>query len=122
MRRNLSDEARAAMSAGAKARMADPVARAKLAAANRGENNPMFGRKHSEEALARIRTYTHSPEARAKMSAARKGCKASPETRAKLSAVLKGKKRSAETRARMSAAIKASWARRKKERENDGAE
>lgn len=114
MKRKLSKEARAAMSAGARARMADPVARAKLAEANRGERNPMFGRKHSEEWLAKLRGRVFSEETRAKISAGRKGHKMSDEARAKLSAALTGHKRSAETRARMSAAMKASWARRKK--------
>ena len=55
----------------------------------------------------------HSPETRAKMSAAHKGKKnhnygktLSPETRAKISAATKGKTRSPETRAKMSAALK----------------
>jgi plasmid stability protein len=55
----------------------------------------------------------HSPETKAKMSAAHKGKKnhnygktLSPETRAKISAATKGKTRSPETRAKMSAALK----------------
>lgn len=45
----------------------------------------------------------HSPETRAKMSAARMGWNPSPETRAKIAAAQRGRKLSPETRARMSA-------------------
>src|ERR1039458_2219048 len=53
--------------------------------------------------------YERTPEIRAKMSAAKKGRKASPETRAMMSAAKKGKKlppRSPEVRTNMSAAQK----------------
>jgi hypothetical protein len=49
---------------------------------------------------------TLSEEARAKISAANKGRKATPEARAKISAAHKGKKRTAEHRAKISAAQK----------------
>jgi hypothetical protein len=56
--------------------------------------------------------FKHSPETRAKLSAAQKGKTHSPEARAKISAASKGRRhkgypRSPETRARMSAAAKA---------------
>ena len=49
----------------------------------------------------------HTPEARAKMSAARKGKPLSAAHRAALSAAHKGKEHSPETRARIAAALKA---------------
>lgn len=68
----------------------------------------------------------HTPEARAKMSAAQKAIgnippnhkgkkrgPRSPETKAKLSAANKGKHPSEETLAKMSAAQKARWAKKK---------
>jgi len=48
--------------------------------------------------------HKHTPEMRAKMSAARRGHRYTPETRARLSAALKGHVVSPETRAKMSAA------------------
>ena len=48
MKRKLTATARAKMSAAATAQMADTTARTRLSEANRGENNPMFGRKLSE--------------------------------------------------------------------------
>ena len=48
--------------------------------------------------------HAHSPEARAKTSAALKGRKHSPETRAKTSAAMKGRKLSPEHRAKVGAA------------------
>lgn len=113
MIRKLTAEARAKMSAAAKAQMADPAARTRLSAANRGENNPMFGRHHTPEAKARIGSHVHSTEAREKMAAANRGRPLSDATKAKLSAALTGQKRSDEQRARMSAAIKAAWAKRR---------
>ena len=56
-----------------------------------GENNPMYGK-------------THSPEARAKISEARKVENLSEETRAKMSDAQKGKTLSAETRSKISEA------------------
>ena len=47
-----------------------------------------------------------SPETRAKLAAAQRGCTPSPETRAKLAAAHKGRTYSPEARARMSAARK----------------
>ena len=64
-----------------------------ISASKRGSKNPMWGK-------------THTAEARAKMSAAKKGRKRPPfsdETRAKLSAAKKGRKCSPEMRAKMSA-------------------
>lgn len=113
MTRRLTDEARAKMSAAAKAQMADPTARTRLSEANRGENNPMFGRKLSEETRAKMRGRKPSPEARKKMADARRAHPVSDETRAKLSAAMKGRKWPEERRARMSAATKAAWAKRR---------
>lgn len=100
MKRNLTDTARAKMSAAAKAQMANTTARTRLSEANRGENNPMFGRTLSEATRAKMRGRQPSPEARAKMAAARQGRKHSDEARGK-----------------MSAAVKAAWARRRAAKE-----
>lgn len=96
MKRNLSPEARAKMAAAAKAQMANPTARTRLSEANRGENNPMFGRHHTAEAKGKIGAHIHSPEARRKMANARQGRKHTDEAKAK-----------------MSKAVKAAWARRR---------
>ncbi len=75
---------------------------------SKGENNGMYGKKHSEEAIAKMRI-PKSEEHKAKISAARKGQKRgslSEETKAKISAVHKGKTFSDETRAKISAANK----------------
>lgn len=106
-------EARAKMSAAAKAQMANPTARTRLSEANRGEHNPMFGRKLSDETRAKMRGRIPSPEARKKMADARRAHPVSDETRAKLSAALKGRKMSEEAKAKMSAAQKAAWAKRR---------
>ncbi len=54
-----------------------PETRAKMSEARRGENNPMYGRSHSDET-------------RAKISEAMRGKKRSPETRAKMSEAMRG--------------------------------
>lgn len=59
----------------------------------KGENHPMYGKKHS-------------PETRARISAANKGKKRSLESRKKQSASLQGKKHSSETKDKISAANK----------------
>jgi hypothetical protein len=74
----------------------------------------VFGRKDLGTGILHNRTdggdgvsgFTHSPETRAKLSAANKGKTLSPETREKLSAARKGETFSPETRAKMSAAKK----------------
>ena len=81
-----------------------------------GEKNGFYGKHHSEEA-------------RAKMSAAKKGKSHkphSPETRAKISASSKGKhsqnrgrKHTTETRAKIAVARKAYWAKKKLESQNN---
>lgn len=70
--------------------------RAKLSAANTGEKNGFFGKTHTEEtreimsAAGKGRKHKpHSPETKAKMSAAAMGKSPNPETRAKLSAAAK---------------------------------
>ena len=61
-----------------------PETRAKLSAANRGENHPIYGKNRSPETRAKLSVArkgknnpnygkTHSPETRAKIGAARKG-------------------------------------------------
>lgn len=90
-----------------------------------GENNPMYGKTHSDESktkmkeshkgcLSPMHDKTHSDEARAKMSNTRKGHKLSVETKEKLCIANKGennpnygKKFSDETKAKMSATKKA---------------
>ena len=67
--------------------------RRKMSEANRGENNPMFGKNLSAET-------------RKKMSDAKKGKTKSAETRRKMSDANKGEPKSAETRRKMSEARK----------------
>ena len=85
--------------------------RAKISAANQGENNHFYGKKHTEESKAKMSAAQKgkviSPETRAKMSEAHKN--PSPETRAKLSAARTGEKNpfygkhhTEETKARLS--------------------
>lgn len=68
----------------------------------------LTGRVCSSETRAKIGAANRNPtlEARAKMSAARKGAKFSPETRAKLSKANKGKVLSTETRAKIAEAVR----------------
>ena len=91
-----SQETKAKRSATMKGRKCAPRSQehqAKLTAAAKGRTAPNKGK-------------THSPEAKAKMSAANKGRPKSPETRAKVSAVHKGKTVSQETKDKMSASRK----------------
>lgn len=81
-----SEETRAKMSASLKGRKFSAETRAKMSEANSGENNPMFGRHHSEETLEKLRAAMNRPETRAKISAVNKCRKPSTDTRAKLSA------------------------------------
>jgi len=99
-----------------------PETRAKLSAANKGENNPHYGKNRSPETRAKLSVAkkgennpnygkSPSPETRAKMSDAKKNM--TSETRAKLSAARKGKNNpnygkthSPETRAKIGAARK----------------
>lgn len=55
-----------------------------------GEGQPL-GYRHSEEALEKLRSYRHSPESRAKISASLRGRKHSPETRMRMSLSAMGK-------------------------------
>ena len=101
--------------------------RAKISAANSGENHPMYGKKLSEETRAKmseaqkgkklseehraklseaLKGRRHTEEARAKLSEANKGKKLSEETRAKLSEANKGRRHTEETRAKISEANK----------------
>jgi hypothetical protein len=122
-----SPEHRARIAAALKGRAKSPEHRENLSAALKGRSRGPFSPEHRENLSAASKGHevtaetrakiaaaqkgrTHSPEARARMSAARKGRRfgpRSPETKAKLSAALKGRARgphSPETRARMSAA------------------
>lgn len=120
---NPSEETRAKMSAAKKGRPAynkgqkmSEEQKAKISANHAdctGKRNSFYGKHHSEEARARMsaakKGKSHKPrsqETRAKISAVHKGKKVSEETRAKISASEKGKHVSEETRARMSAAHK----------------
>lgn len=81
--------------------------RAKISEATRGDKNPFFGKKHTEETLAKMRGRTRSSEHCAKLGAANLGKKRrirSSEHSAKLRAANRGQKRSLEARAKMSAA------------------
>ncbi len=77
-----------------------------------GEGQPL-GYQPTEETLAKLRSYRHSPETRKKLSEAARGRVKSPETRAKMAAAatgrpgtFKGRKHTTESLARMSAAQK----------------
>jgi hypothetical protein len=85
--------------------------RAKIGAKSKGRKT-FLGRKHSEEAKAKMRSKIVSDETRAKMSAsAHAKPKVSAETRLKQSIVRTGRTRSEETKAKM----KATWAKKKAE-------
>jgi len=62
-----------------------------MSSASLGENNPMFGKKHSKEILAKMINRKHTEEAKTKIRAAHLGKIVSVETRAKMSAAKKGK-------------------------------
>jgi group I intron endonuclease len=106
---SLSPEHRAKIAAAGMGRITSEATKAKIAA-------KATGRKATPETRAilvaawvkRRQDYPDgpSPEARAKMSVARKGRKRSAETRAKMSQALTGRKFSAEHRANISAAKK----------------
>jgi hypothetical protein len=76
--------------------------RAKLSAANKGENNHNYGKTHSPETRAKMSAAlkgenhyfygkTHSQKTKEKIGASSKGKIISPETKAKMSAANKGK-------------------------------
>ena len=79
-----------------KGKLVSEETRAKQRAAKIGENHPMFGKTHSEEAKAKISTVhtgkTVSEETRAKISAARVGKLLLESTKVKLSIGNKGEK------------------------------
>ena len=81
--------------------------RAKLSAANRGENNPMYGKTLSKEHRAKLSAANRgkivSDDTRAKLSAANRGKHLSDDTRAKIGAAQRGKIVSDDTRAKLSA-------------------
>ncbi len=64
-----------------------------------------LGKAHTPEAKAKLRaarlSKKHSPETRVKMSAAHRGKKLSPETKAKIAAAMRGKRHTPETKTRM---------------------
>lgn len=105
-----SAETRAKISASGKARAPfyrpppSEETKAKIAATLRGRPSPMTGKKHSPEALA-------------KMAAARQGRKLSESHRAKLSEVRKGHPVSDEARAKIGAKVAAAAARKRAEKE-----
>lgn len=60
-----------------------------------------YGHRHTEETLAKFRARKLSEETKAKISAAKLGCKLSEETRTKMSAAKQGSKLSRETRSKL---------------------
>ena len=78
---------------GGNSRIPSVETKAKISAAMKGEKNHFFGKKHSENSLA-------------KMSASQKGKKRSAESVAKQVATMTGSTHSAETKAKMSASAK----------------
>lgn len=91
-----------------------------------GDTGPSWkGKKHSPEAIAKMsaakKGKVFSPEHRAKIGAAHKGNKhnlgqnRSPETRAKISAARKGRTFSEEHCEKLSQAAKISWAKQKEQ-------
>lgn len=75
-----------------------PQARVKLSLA-------MKGRRHTPEALAKMRGYVRSPEVCARMGASKRGLKRSPASRARISAAKKGQGHTQETRAKIAAKL-----------------
>ncbi len=109
-RRVWSAESRAKVSAVHTGRKHTSEAKAKMSAAHMGhkhtaetraemsgKNNPFYGKKHTPEALARMRAHRHTDEAKAKMRAAwgRRSRKLTKEHKAKISAALMGNTNSA---------------------------
>ncbi len=78
----------------------------KISIANKGNPSPMKGKKHSEEALAKMRKWSPSEEARKKISDKLKGVKLSEKTKKKISIALTGKVKPLETRKKLSIANK----------------
>ena len=123
-----SEETKAKIGAKHKGIPRSPETRAKLSAANRGENNPNYGKHPSDETLAKMSAANsgenhpmygkhHTDATRAKISESKmgqgKGVPKSPEHRAKIGAAnsgennyLYGKHHTDETRAKISAAEK----------------
>jgi hypothetical protein len=88
--KNHSAESRKKISESHKARVITDEERAARSARVRGENNPMYGRKQTEEAKAKMSRLgmKHTEEAKAKMSVARRGMIRGPlseETKKKIS-------------------------------------
>ena len=96
--------------------MMSEESRRKFSEARKGENNPNFGKRHSEESRRKRseaqKGKRHSEESRRKMSEAKKGttthlgCHHSEETRRKISEARKGKRHSEETRQKISDTLK----------------
>ena len=126
-----TEETRAKMAASHVGRPINHEALAKMHAANVGriesaetrakKSAALRGRPHSAEHTAKIaashRGKHHTDETKAKISAARRGMKLSPETVEKIAAANRGRTFSVEARARMAAGMRASWERRRAERE-----
>lgn len=72
---------------------------------NKGENNPFYGHKHTEESKAIIRAKktgsTHFQETREKMSASHTGTTKSEETRLKMSIAATGRTQSEVTKQKL---------------------
>jgi len=103
-----SDETRAKISKAAAARKRkphSPEAQANMsAAATRRKKRKPFSAEARANMSASKMGHKHSPETRAKISAAQQNI--SPEIRAKISAAKTGQKHSAETRAKISATLR----------------
>lgn len=108
----LSDEAKAKLSAHARARVGwthseETKAKMSRSGVERFQNNPLSAESR-EKIAAKLRGRTgrkHTPEARAKMSASQKGRVVSAETRKKIGSANSGRVVSQEERAAMSAAV-----------------
>jgi group I intron endonuclease len=84
-----------------------------------GENNPMFGKNHTEETKHRQSVNHrggvehHSKESKRKISESQIGNKRNPEVGIKIAQKLKGQKQSQETKDKRSESLKLAWAKRK---------
>ncbi len=112
-----SEEARRKVGEATRRRWEDPEYRKLMTEAAKGENNPFFGQKHSDETKRKQSErmkgnqyslgYKHSEETKQKMSeAAKNRPPMAEETRKKLSDAGKGRKHSNETKQKISKALK----------------